>query len=676
MATWMQALAPYGIFFTDRALRIRSWNSWLETKSGRTAPEVLNRPLTEVYPDLVARHLDRHYARALLGEVIVLSTALHRHLLPIPTTVPDSPTPHMLQTVRIAPLLEGGQIVGTITVIEDVTQREVQAALISRQQQIEGLLSTALAILLQSHNPGSEMGGIISSIAPVLGLDSFLTYLPSAAGNELVLHASSGLSPKQRDSLATWPLTEKVRTALRTAGSAEAQLPELEAALVRLGARTHSLFPLLVGERLLGLVAFATYHRDVISQSDVAVLARVARYISLALDRSQRERETLAASRAKDDFLAALSHELRTPLNPVLLIASESEANPEFSAEARENFRVIEKNVLLEARLIDDLLDLTRIEHGKLALEMETIDLHTVIRDAIETVRADVARSALTMEVNLDASAHTVLGDAGRLQQVFWNVLKNAVKFTPSLGRIWVSTTSDPATQQLTVTIADTGIGMDEPELARVFGAFSQGDHSRPGGPHRFGGLGLGLAISRKLVESHRGRIDASSQGKNLGATFTIRLPLVAAALQRDDSQRRVEPPRPIAPPVAVAGQARGRILLVEDHEPSRLTLRHLLQRRGFEVTAAESATSALAAAAGASFDLVVSDIGLPDLSGNELMRKLRDDYGAIGVALTGYGMEDDLTRTSEAGFFAHLTKPINVDALDRVLAKVFPKLS
>ena len=173
MATWMQALAPYGIFFTDRALRIRSWNSWLETKSGRTAPEVLNRPLTEVYPDLVARHLDRHYARALLGEVIVLSTALHRHLLPIPTTVPDSPTPHMLQTVRIAPLLEGGQIVGTITVIEDVTQREVQAALISRQQQIEGLLSTALAILLQSHNPGSEMGGIISSIAPVLGLDSF-----------------------------------------------------------------------------------------------------------------------------------------------------------------------------------------------------------------------------------------------------------------------------------------------------------------------------------------------------------------------------------------------------------------------------------------------------------------------------------------------------------------------
>ena len=279
-------------------------------------------------------------------------------------------------------------------------------------------------------------------------------------------------------------------------------------------------------------MVFASYQRDTIAAADVAILARIARYVSVALDRNQREREILAASRAKDDFLAALSHELRTPLNPVLLLASDGGMNPDYPPEARKSFSVIEKNVLLEARLIDDLLDLTRIEHGKLKLELKPIDLHAVLRDALETVAGDAADRRLSIQVDLRAETSVVAGDAIRLQQVFWNVLKNSVKFTPKGGQIWVATETDPGAHEIAAIITDTGIGMDGKELARVFDAFAQGDHAGGGRSHRFGGLGLGLAISRKLMDGHHGRIEAASAGKNQGSTFTLRFPLLPLELK------------------------------------------------------------------------------------------------------------------------------------------------
>jgi signal transduction histidine kinase len=230
--------------------------------------------------------------------------------------------------------------------------------------------------------------------------------------------------------------------------------------------------------------------------------------------------EALAASRAKDDFLAALSHELRTPLNPVLLLASEAVKNPHLPPEVRMDFDTIAKNVALEARLIDDLLDLTRMTRGHLVLHPYPVDIHAALQDAVATVQAELKQKQLQLSLSLEAELHTVRGDATRLLQVFWNILKNAVKFTPEGGKISVTTRACAASGILEVEIADTGIGMSPEEIDRIFNAFSQGDHAINGDVHRFGGVGLGLAISRVLVELHQGQINASSAGRGHGADW------------------------------------------------------------------------------------------------------------------------------------------------------------
>jgi signal transduction histidine kinase len=233
----------------------------------------------------------------------------------------------------------------------------------------------------------------------------------------------------------------------------------------------------------------------------------------------------VAASKAKDNFLAALSHELRTPLTPVLLLASEEATNPRLPPEVRADFEMIAKNVALEARLIDDLLDLTRITRGKLTLDLRPADAHVVLQDALATVRDDFAEKRIDLQVKLGAPRHRLQGDPVRLQQVFWNVLKNAAKFTPEGGSVVVET-SLVDHDRLLVRVTDTGIGLTEAELARIFDAFSQGEHAETSARHKFGGLGLGLAISERLAQLHGGALRARSPGRNQGATFEIELPL------------------------------------------------------------------------------------------------------------------------------------------------------
>jgi PAS domain S-box-containing protein len=669
---WLQDIIPYGIFTTDRELRITRWNQWLVTHSGLTAGEVLGRPLSEVYPECDKPSVQSRYARALEGEIAVLSVALHKYLLPFPSTVPQSGTSRMLQTVRIAPLPGEGQVAGTITIIEDVTQREVQSAILNWQQEIDRLLSGALATLLQAQEPVAEVAAIFSAVVVALRLDSFVCYLLGPTGRQLEIQSSVGISPKQREGISALPLSEAELELFQDPAPPDGPAVPCPAPLAALGFLSATAFPLAVGNGLIGLVIFGSYQSELVSPAVNGVLARISRYVAIALDRSRRERDTVVASRAKDDFLAALSHELRTPLNPVLLVASDAATEPTFPEEARAAFRVIEKNALLEARLIDDLLDLTRIAHGKLALETEPVDIAAILRDALDTLRTDIAERELTLDCRIERDAHWVVGDAGRLQQVFWNVIKNAVKFTPRQGEIFISLVADRANNQVSITIADTGIGMEAAELARVFDAFAQGDHAVHGQSHRFGGLGLGLAISRKLIELHSGRIAAASGGKGRGSAFTIRLPLLA--------QNESPAPVPSESAAPAAGRLAGRtaegkalrILLVEDHEATRYSLERLLHRRGYEVRAVITAKAAIDAAAAESFDLVLSDIGLPDESGFSLMRELRGRFGLRGIALTGYGMEEDMIKSSDAGFITHLTKPISVKVLEAALEKAW----
>jgi PAS domain S-box-containing protein len=410
---------------------------------------------------------------------------------------------------------------------------------------------------------------------------------------------------------------------------------------------------------------------------------RVAGVVSVISDMTERQQaakelerardEAINASRAKDDFLAALSHELRTPLNPILLLATDAVNNPEFPPQVRADFEMVRKNVELEARLIDDLLDLTRIISGKLILEYQSIDVHAVLQDALDTIRAELTLKGIELVSELAPGNPVLRGDPVRLQQVFWNVLKNAVKFTPERGKITVATKVSDDRKTLAIKVTDTGIGISPDELDRVFEAFSQGDHAKgAGGSHRFGGLGLGLAISRKMIELHSGRIYAESDGRNLGSTFAIELPLLSLGGEEKRGSGIAPQAPPSRTPEAVAGPgASPSILLVEDHAPTRLVLEHLLRRRNFHVFACASVEQARHIAQEQKIDFVISDIGLPDGNGYELMAELQQRYRLKGIALTGYGMERDVVRSHATGFVVHLTKPVSMQALDAAIAAV-----
>jgi signal transduction histidine kinase len=232
-----------------------------------------------------------------------------------------------------------------------------------------------------------------------------------------------------------------------------------------------------------------------------------------------------AANRAKDQFLAILSHELRTPLNPALLLASDGAHNNELPSQVRKDFDTICQNIEIEARLIDDLLDLSRIASGKLTINRNPVDVHNVLQDVVSIIDKEIAQKHIFLSLRFTAGRHEILGDPVRLKQIFWNVLKNAVKFTAGGGQIMVETETS-SNHKLAVKISDTGIGMNADEIRTVFDSFSQGTHG-------MGGLGLGLAISRKLVKLHSGSINATSLGKGKGAIFSIVFPLMKTAEER-----------------------------------------------------------------------------------------------------------------------------------------------
>jgi HAMP domain-containing protein/signal transduction histidine kinase len=361
--------------------------------------------------------------------------------------------------------------------------------------------------------------------------------------------------------------------------------------------------------------------------------------------------EKARSNLAKDQFLAMLSHELRTPLTPVLASALALESEPALPQEVHESLHMIRRNVELEARLIDDLLDLTRIDRGKIQLNFEIVDAHTLLQNALEICQAEIDRKHLRRSLNLGARKVHLRADPARLQQIFWNLINNAVKFTPSDGQISIST-SNTSKGELRVEIADTGLGIESEALPKIFDAFEQG------GRTQLGGLGLGLAISKALVEAHKGTITAQSAGRNKGSTFTLVFPT---------SERAAAQIAPAVSPKLPAHQAM-RILLVEDHEDSNRSLTNLLRRRGYQVQSALNFQSALDLGTKGEFDVLISDLALPDGSGIDLMQTLQSTRPILGIALTGFGMEDDVRKSREAGFQHHLVKPIDLNKLDLLI--------
>jgi len=372
--------------------------------------------------------------------------------------------------------------------------------------------------------------------------------------------------------------------------------------------------------------------------------------------------EAEKANRVKDEFLAVLSHELRSPLNPILGWAGLLRSGKLDETTTAEALEVIERNAKLQAELIEDLLDVSRILQGKLSLSAHPVALAATIRAALEIVRLPAAAKSIDIEINLTAEMGQVLGDATRLQQVFWNLLSNAVKFTPKGGRVTVQL--EQVGDRAQITVGDTGKGILADFLPHVFDSFRQADGSTT---RQSGGLGLGLAIVQQIVELHKGTVWAESRGEGLGATFTVRLPLMPI-------QPAIEPLTASTRSLDLSGV---RVLVIDDEADSLEFIAYVLEQAGASVITATTADEAFAALTQSQLNVILSDIGMPDMDGYRLMQQIRarspEQGGTVlafseamlpAIALTAYVAETDQQQAFSAGFQAHLSKPVDPERL------------
>ena len=475
--------------------------------------------------------------------------------------------------------------------------------------------------------------------------------------------------------------------------------------------------------------------------SDISERLRADAERADLLKREQAARaEAETANRRKDQFLAVLSHELRTPLTPVLARLPLMRRDPSLSESMKAGLDMIRRNVELEARLIEDLLDITRLARGQMKLHLDPINTHDKIRGAIEIYQSEIALRKHQVIVELNATHYYVNADAIRLQQIFWNLVGNAVKYTPNSGTITVRSSNfstDMGKEFIRLDFVDTGIGITPDLMQRLFDPFEQGEQTLS---RRYGGLGLGLSISRSLAILHGGKVIATSAGKGMGSTFTVELPTIetpAGAIQDQQSPTISSPmisspmvtspnrfPETAALPTpdqsttsdstsadilnevpqlfthdvgpektpvelrsqsqlntdtqpaaategiaaaTVKGKSGLRILLVEDNEDTLAILARLLKITGHHVVTANCVANALAAAA-SGFDLLITDIGLPDGTGWDLMETLKKTSPVQAIALSGFSMDEDIKRSEELGFLEHLCKPVNPDDLEQAI--------
>jgi PAS domain S-box-containing protein len=575
---WMQELTPHGILVTDTELRVKRWNLWLETNSGLARTEVLDRPLFEIFPEVAARRMDRYFRNALEGQVSLLSSALHGYLLPFPSPVREAGLLHMLQAARVAPLMEQDQVVGTITTIEDVTQREFQNSRVYRQHQRQELFSWALAQLIEAPDPEGMVKQIFPRISAHIFVDTYLNYLLEPDGR-LYLHSSGGISREMREKLAAIHLSG---TLCGTSGGRpepvtfssihRSEEAKLEFAR-QLGLRAYVCNPLLVGEKLIGTLAFASRTRDHFTEDEVEFTGIVAQYVAIAIDRARNEsalrraqaelsrhaesleqkvqertrnlQETIAEL---ESFSYSLAHDVRAPLRHIhgFSQALIEDHNHELSTEARKHVGSIDRAI---QRL--DALTLDILEYSKVAskpVQLTPVALEPLVREIISH------NGALSVPgvVTVNSPLHSVLAERSLLDQCLTNLLDNALKFipTPVAPRITVTTelrngehNQEPdaradkpsaplhpvgpsATREQNPTrkarwvriwVEDNGIGISPEFHGKIFGIFERLSHQQEG-------TGIGLAIVSKSIQRMGGRLGVESQSGQ-GSRFWVELP-------------------------------------------------------------------------------------------------------------------------------------------------------
>ncbi len=380
---------------------------------------------------------------------------------------------------------------------------------------------------------------------------------------------------------------------------------------------------------------------------DFSVYAEAERNLIISKEKVEE------ASKAKDTFLATLSYELRTPLTPVLATLSAWEANEDLPVFLRPDLKRIRRNIELEAKLIDDLLDITRIEHGKLFLEKEVVDAHALIENVAAILQSDCDAHGVRLSITPQARESFIEADPARIQQVLWNIIGNAVKFTSAGNHIMI-VTSDLGGGELEIAISDDGAGMSRETLDKIFENFHQGDPARN---MRKRGLGLGLSIAKALVQAHGGTLKASSKGAGRGSCLTMVLQTAPTGATTSSASH-------------IPSTEKLRILLVEDHEDTAQVLAQLMRGMGHAVEICSSVAQGREMIRSHEFDIILSDLGLPDGTGIDFIRSARETCQTPAVVLTGYGMAEDIKNCLQAGFDEHLTKPVDFEKLEQALRR------
>jgi len=536
---------------------------------------------------------------------------------------------------------------------EERSRHELETA-IDRMRQVQTVTDGALAHLAMDE----LLSELLNRVREAMKVDTVAILLLESDGDQLVAWAAKGLEQEVEMGVRI-PVGQGFAGKVAALKSA-VRIDDLETAHVlnpllrEKGIRSLLGVPLLVEGRVIGVMHTGKFTRYEFTDDDTRLLQLTADRIALAIDNARlfeeertARREAEAASRAKDEFLTTISHELRTPLTPIIgwIHMIRNGILPE--KETVHGLSVIEKNAYALKRLINDLLDMSAILSGKMRMEELPVSLEQVVREAVETVRP--LATARDIEINItfhDWQNQTVSGDRARLSQVFWNLLNNAVKFSAAGGRVDVDVEADEL--EMTVRIQDAGQGISPEFLPFVFERFRQADGSKT---RSHGGLGLGLALVKSFVDGHKGTVEAESRGVNRGSRFTVRLPRLRLQAETP-GQEKVLPERD-----------RVHLMIVEDDPDTLEMLRATLEARGFRVTACESAAETLAAAPGARVDLIISDIGMPEMDGFHLIKKLRERavYRDVpAIALSGYASKKDAKAALAAGFDAHVSKPVD----------------
>jgi signal transduction histidine kinase/CheY-like chemotaxis protein len=539
--------------------------------------------------------------------------------------------------------------------VSDTLRQEVQLK----------LLSESAAVMLTADHPDTMLRGVFERIAPDLSLCAYFAFLAPERGRPLKLESWAGL--EAADAAALQAASEQSLSAQVAATRAPVAVGQLELAEAaeaaferRLGFRAFAGFPLLADGELLGTLAFATRDKTELAPSEIELLETICRYATAAYARLRLIRRLRDSDRRKDEFLATLAHELRNPLAPIRNALEIMRVDGRDHSAVQQAARtMIERQLEQMVRLVDDLLDVSRITRGRLELRKERVDLAQSIRAAVETSRPLIDAAHHELVVDLPPTPVYLHADPVRIAQVFANILNNAARYTDRGGRIVVSARRSGA--QVAVKVADTGMGIPAEALPKLFEMFAQVDETRE--PSKTG-LGVGLTIVKRLAELHGGTVAVHSDGPGRGTEVTVRLPTVVAAnAARAPATEQSARGRPVA----------HRILVADDNRDAAESTGMLLRLMGNEVRTAYDGVEAVEQAAAFRPDVILLDIGMPKLNGYEAAKLIREQEWSAGtmlVAVTGWGQEEDKRRTSEAGFDCHFTKPLDPAALHKLVSE------